>query len=262
MALKPEFSGRIPVIATDVRGIDLNAFLLRVFAAALGRNIGDCAFQQLQQRLLNPFAGDIARDRRAVALARDLVDLIDVDNARFGARRVEVRRLQELQDDILHIIPHVPRLGQRGGIHHGKRHIQHLRKRLGQQGFPAPRRADQEHIRLVKLDPVNLPARQDPLVVIVNRDRENPFRALLAYRVLIEVTEDLVRTRDFQTARDALAGAVFGDDFGAELNAFIADIDFRPGNEFAHFVVAFAAKRATGDITSRAMWSHKYLPWR
>ena len=46
----------------DVGGIDEREFLVRMLAAAGGRNVGDGAFEQLEQRLLDTFAGDVAGD--------------------------------------------------------------------------------------------------------------------------------------------------------------------------------------------------------
>src|SRR5208282_5297294 len=53
----------------DVRGVDRREFLVRMLAPALRRDVGDRAFQNLQQRLLHAFAGNIARDRRILVLA-------------------------------------------------------------------------------------------------------------------------------------------------------------------------------------------------
>jgi len=39
---------------------------------------------KLQQRLLHAFAGHVPGDRGVVGLARDLVDLVDIDDARFA----------------------------------------------------------------------------------------------------------------------------------------------------------------------------------
>ena len=50
----------------NVGRINADVFLLGMFAAALRRNIADSAFQDFQKRLLHAFAGDIARDGRAV----------------------------------------------------------------------------------------------------------------------------------------------------------------------------------------------------
>ena len=46
----------------NVRGIHGRAFLVRMLAPALRRNIGNRAFQNLQQRLLDAFARYVARD--------------------------------------------------------------------------------------------------------------------------------------------------------------------------------------------------------
>ena len=65
----------------DIGGVDRREFLVRMLAAALRRHIGDRAFQDLQQRLLHAFARNIARDRRILVLAADLIDLVDIDDA-------------------------------------------------------------------------------------------------------------------------------------------------------------------------------------
>ena len=66
----------------DVGGVDLDELLVGVLAPPLGRHRGGGALQDLQQRLLHALAGDVAGDRRVLALAGDLVDLVDVDDAR------------------------------------------------------------------------------------------------------------------------------------------------------------------------------------
>ena len=74
----------------DVAGVDLQELLLRMLAPALRRHRGDRALDQLEQRLLHALAGHVAGDRRVVRLARDLVDLVDVDDARLGLLDVVV----------------------------------------------------------------------------------------------------------------------------------------------------------------------------
>src|SRR5450756_3032316 len=64
----------------DVCGVDLDEVLVRVLATTLRWHIGERAFEDLEQGLLHALAGDIARDRRVVRLAGDLVDLVDVDD--------------------------------------------------------------------------------------------------------------------------------------------------------------------------------------
>jgi len=52
----------------DIRRIHGREFLVRVFAPALRRHIGDRTFQDFQQGLLHAFAGDIPGDRRVLVL--------------------------------------------------------------------------------------------------------------------------------------------------------------------------------------------------
>src|SRR6266849_8123436 len=79
----------------DVRRIDGEELLMRMFASALRRNIGDGAFQDFQQCLLYTLARDIASDRRVLIFTANLVDLVDVDNSLLRAFDIAVGRLQE-----------------------------------------------------------------------------------------------------------------------------------------------------------------------
>jgi hypothetical protein len=56
--------------------------------------------------------------------------------------------LQQLQDDVLHILAHIARFGQRCRIRHREWHIQNPRQRLRQQRLAAARRPDQQDVRL------------------------------------------------------------------------------------------------------------------
>ena len=93
----------------DVGRVDLEELLVRVLAAALRRHVGDRAFEDLQQRLLDAFARHVARDRRVLVLAADLVDLVDVDDALLALLDVAAGRLQQLEDDVLDVLADVAR---------------------------------------------------------------------------------------------------------------------------------------------------------
>ena len=97
----------------DVGGVDLQEFLLRVLAPALRRHRGDRALHDLQERLLHALARHVAGDRRVVGFARDLVDLVDIDDAALRPLDIVVGRLQQLQDDVLDILADIAGLGQR-----------------------------------------------------------------------------------------------------------------------------------------------------
>src|SRR5207244_6144931 len=68
----------------DVGGIDLVELLVRVLPPTLRRDVGDGALEDLEQRLLDSLAGNVAGDRDVLGLAADLVDLVDIDDAALG----------------------------------------------------------------------------------------------------------------------------------------------------------------------------------
>src|ERR1700694_5415624 len=90
----------------DVGRVDLEELLVGMLAAALRWNVGDVALQDLEQRLLHAFSRHVTRDRRVVRLARDLVDLVDVDDPALSAADVEVGGLYQPEQDVLHVLAH------------------------------------------------------------------------------------------------------------------------------------------------------------
>ena len=128
-----------------------------------GGTRGDGALHDLQQRLLHALARHVAGDRGVVGLARDLVDLVDVDDAALRPLDVVLAGLQELEDDVLDILAHIAGLGQRGRVGHGERHVEDARQRLRQQRLAAAGRADQQDVRLRQLDVGTSPRGSDRL---------------------------------------------------------------------------------------------------
>ena len=177
----------------DVGGVDLQELLLRMLAPALRRHRGDGALHDLEQRLLHALARDVAGDRRVVRLAADLVDLVDIDDAALRPLDIVVGRLQQLEDDVLDILADIARLGQRGGVRHGERHVDDARQRLGEQRLAAAGRADQQDVRLGELDVVVLGAVGEPLVVVVDGDRQHRLGVVLADDVVVENVADVAR---------------------------------------------------------------------
>ena len=68
---------------------------MRMLPATLWRNVRNGPLNNLQQCLLHSFTGDVARDRWVLRLARDLVDLVDVDDAALCALNVTISRLDQ-----------------------------------------------------------------------------------------------------------------------------------------------------------------------
>src|SRR5690606_14166662 len=110
-----------------------------MLAPALWWDVGDRAFDDLEQRLLHAFARNITGYRRIVALAADLVDLVDVDNAALSALHVVISILQQLNDDVLDVLTDVASFCQRRRISDREGHLEDFRKRLSEQGLAAAR---------------------------------------------------------------------------------------------------------------------------
>ena len=161
----------------------------------LRRNVGNGAFQNLQQRLLHAFAGNIASDGRVLVLAPDLVDFIDVDDPGLRPTHISIRRLQQFEDDVLNVLADIAGLGQRRRIHDRERNVQHARQGLRHQSLARSRRPDQHDVRLRQFDAIAgpLPVHVYPLVVVVDRHRQLFLGLLLADYILVEEGLHLLR---------------------------------------------------------------------
>src|SRR5437868_2483715 len=88
----------------------------------------------------------------------------------------------------------------------------------------------------------------EPLVVIVDRDREHFLGMVLADHVVVENLTDFLRRRDAVARLHQRGLVLLTDDVHAQLDALIADEHRRPGDELTHLVLALAAERAVKRI--------------
>ena len=99
--------------------------------------------------------------------------------------------------------------------------------------FARTGRTDQQDVRLRKLDVVVLGLVIEPLVVVVDGDREHLLGMALADHVVAQHLADFLRRRD-AVARLHQRGLVFlTDDVHAGFDAFITDQDGRPRDQLA-----------------------------
>jgi hypothetical protein len=249
-----------------VGGVDLDELLVRVLASALRRHGGRRPFQDLQQGLLDALAGDVAGDRRILALAGDLVDLVDVDDPGLGLLDVVVGRLDQLEQDVLDILADIPGLGQRGGVGDRERDVQHPGERLGQVSLAAAGRADEQNVRLGQLDGLVLRvpagaraalAVADPLVVVVHRHRECLLGHVLSDDVRVEEVVDLPRLGELGEADLGAFVQLFLDDLVAEIYAFVADVNAGTGDELLDLLLALTAERAFQQVAAVTYACHR-----
>src|SRR5205085_4726950 len=239
-----------------IRCINLNVFLLVVLLAAARGDVGARPIDDLEQRLLHAFAAYIAGRARGVAFAGDLVDLVDVGDAPLGLLHVVVGRVEQVLDDVLHVLAHVAGLGQAGRVGDGEGDVEEAGERLRQQRLAGTGGADQQDVRLLELDvavalgPGRLHAgpgarglaRVDALVVVVDGDGEDLLGALLADDVVIEEGLDLDRGGKGDGRAVLLPLGLLGDDVVAELDALVTDVDRGAGDELPDFPLPLAAE--------------------
>ena len=112
--------------------------------------------------------------------------------------------------------------------------------------LPRAGRAHQQHVGLLELDFVDLVAGVDPLVVVVDGDRQDLLGAFLADHVLVERVLDLARVGELGRVRlgaRRLEHLLF-DDLLAEVDALVADVDALARDELADLLLALAAEAA------------------
>src|SRR5690606_12964464 len=136
----------------DVGGIDLDEVLVRMLAPALRRHRGYRAFHQLQERLLHAFARHVAGDRGGVALARDLVDFVNVDNALLGLLARRAALLQKRPVHVLDPVADIAGFAQRRRTGQPEGNTEHARSWLGEQGLAGPARARKQAIKRGQLN--------------------------------------------------------------------------------------------------------------
>ena len=202
----------------DVSRVDLQQLLLGMLAATGRRNAGHRALKNLKQRLLHTLARDIAGNGEVLGLAGNLVNLVHVDNAHLSALNVAISGVDELEQDVLHILAHVTGLGKRGGVGDGKRHLENAGERLGEQGLTGTGGTEQQNIGLGELHLVHIgvelrahavvksghrgAALDHAAIVVVHGHRHGALGVLLPHDIGRKLVIDLVRRRH---VRDDLA---------------------------------------------------------
>src|SRR5690606_30728965 len=138
---------------------------------------------------------------------------------------------------------------QRGRIGNGKRHVKQAGQGLSQQSLARSGRTDQQDIALAQLDIILLVPLIQALVVVVYSNGEHLLGTLLTDHVLIQNAADFLWRRQLVGTALGLGFLhLLADDVVAQVDALVADKDGRTGNQFAHFVLAFAAEGAVKQL--------------
>src|SRR5438874_2139810 len=110
----------------------------------------------------------------------------------------------------------------------------------------------------------------EPLVVIVDGNREHLLGVILTNHIVVENLADFLRRRNAVARLDQRGFVLLADDIHAQFDALVANENGRTSNELAHFVLALAAERAVEGVLgiTAADFAHSilrhtlpYSPW-
>src|SRR6185503_766153 len=153
------------------------------------------------------------------------------------------------------------RFGERGRVGDHEGNVQQPRQGLGEERLARSGGPDQQDVGFRKLDFVVLGEVLEPLVVVVDRDREDLLRLVLADDVLVEDVADLARGRQVRLRALAalVGGGLLANDVVAQLDALVADENRGTGNQLPDFVLALAAERAVEKLLPRRRFLGHYV---
>ena len=109
----------------------------------------------------------------------------------LGSLHVKISRLNQPEQNILHILAHITGLCKGCGIGDGEGHIQHSGEGLGHERLPRACGTEKQHIALLQLHITAGGTVQDAFIVVIHRNGENPLRLILPNDILIQLLFDL-----------------------------------------------------------------------
>ncbi len=232
-----------------------------VLAASLRGHRCGGPLQDLEQGLLHALARHVAGDRRVLRLTGDLVDLVDVDDARLRLLDVVVGGLDQLEQDVLDVFADIAGLGERRRISDGKGYVEHPGQGLGQQGLAAAGGPEQQDVGLGQLNVGVAPrANLHPLVVVVDRHREDLLGVLLADDVVVEEVVDVLGLGQLVEAELSRLGQLLFDDLVAQVDALVTDVDARAGDELLHLLLRLPTEGALQKVPATIADPRHLLP--
>ena len=80
--------------------------------------------------------------------------------------------------------------------------------------------------------------------MVVHGHCQHPLRLFLPDHIVVEDIVDLLRSDQRATFERGGSFQLLFDDLRAEINAFIADVDARPGDQLSYLSLRFTAERA------------------
>ena len=161
--------------------------------------------------------------------------------------------MQQLLDDILHILADIAGFGQRGRVGDGEGYVQQSGESFRQQGLAAAGWSYQQDVALAEFHVLAAPllAVAKSLVMVINGYGKHLFGALLADDILVEYGVDLLGYREMLARRFAVTFLDFLANYViAKVHALVTDKHRRTGYQLAHLVLALAAEGAIKQLAA------------
>ena len=162
-------------------------------------------------------------------------------------RWVVVGSLHQAQEDILHVVAYVARLGQRGGVGDGEGNLQDTRQGLGDEGLAAAGGAEEQDVALLQFHIVSAP-KEDALIVVVDGHGEGHLCLVLADDILIQNGTDVLGGRDlllyFRRGIAIIGLLGLGNDTVAQGDTLVTNVASGSCDDALHLFLHFSAKGA------------------
>ena len=172
----------------------------------------------------------VTGDARVLALAGDLVHLVDEDDTALCFLQIVVGILQEAYEERLYVFSYVTCFCQGSCIHNSKWHFQQFGNRAGKESLTRTRRTYEQDIALLYLYAVVILGLEDTLVVVIYRNRQVALGFVLSDHVLVEEGLDIgwlgqrSQLESFYMAFFLLLDLILLDDSVTCLHTLVADI--------------------------------------
>ena len=100
----------------------------------------------------------------------------------------------------------------------------------------------------------------DPLVVVVDRDREDLLGCVLADDVVVEELPDLPGLQQLVEGELGAFGQLLLDDLVAEIDALVTDVDAGAGDQLLDLLLGLPAERALEELAAFSELCHAAVP--
>ena len=228
----------------NICSINLDEFLMRMLSSTLRRHVGYRTLHDFQKRLLYALTGNIPGDRGVLTLTGNFVDLIDINDAVLRALHIKIRRLQQSQQDIFHIIAYIASLCQGCGVGNSEGNLQNSGQRLCKQRLAGAGGAQHQDVALLQLHIV--PAAEINALIVVVYHGQRHLRGLLPDDIFIQHRPNFPRCRQLvgnilqRFGLRAIKALI--QNAHAKLHALIADADTGALNHTVDLLLPLTAK--------------------